>query len=221
MSDERWSEVDAYFAARLARDPVLDAVLAANQEAGLPAIDVSPLQGRFLEIMVRLVRARLVLEIGTLGAYSTIWMARALPQGGRIVTLEADGRHAEVARRNLAHAGVAERVDLRVGAALETLPEVAAEGLGPFDFVFIDADKRGNPDYLSWALQLTRPGSLIVADNVVREGGVIERERDPNVEGIRRFVDMVSAEPRLIATALQTVGAKGWDGFAMALVVGA
>ncbi|HEX8258472.1 MAG TPA: O-methyltransferase [Allosphingosinicella sp.] len=217
--DERWAEVDTYFAERLApSDPVLGAVLAANAEAGLPPHDVSPLQGRFLELMVRLTGASRILEIGTLGAYSTLWMARALPPGGRIVTLETDPRHAGVARANLALAGVADRVDLRAGPALETLPGL--DDLAPFDLVFIDADKPSNPDYLAWALRLTRPGSLIVADNVVRGGAVADAASgDPRVHGIRRFTDLIAAEPRLIATAVQTVGSKGWDGFAIALVV--
>jgi predicted O-methyltransferase YrrM len=220
---ERWSQVDAYFAERLApSDPVLDAVLAANKQAGLPPHDVSPLQGRFLDLMVRLTRAARILEIGTLGGYSTIWMARALPPGGRIVTLEADPRHAEVARANLTLAQVSGQVDLRVGPALASLPGVEEDGLAPFDLVFIDADKPSNPDYLAWALRLTRPGSLIIADNVVRGGAVADAASgDPSAQGVRRFTDLIAGEPRLIATAMQTVGSKGWDGFAMALVVNA
>lgn len=217
---ERWAEVDSYFSERLApSDDVLDAVLEANAAAGLPAHDVSPLQGRFLEQLVRLTGARRVLEIGTLGAYSTIWMARALPSGGNIVTLEADPHHADVARANLARASLAELVDLRVGPALDLLPAIEAEGSAPFDLVFIDADKPSNPDYLRWALTLTRPGSLIVGDNVVRNGAVADgNSTDPGVRGVRRFTEMLASEPRLIATVLQTVGSKGWDGFAMALV---
>lgn len=218
--DEQWLAVDDYFAARLApSDAAVYATLAANAAANLPPHDVSPLQGRFLELMVRITRATRVLEIGTLGAYSTIWMARALPMGGRIVTLEADPHHAHVALTNLERAAVADRVDLRVGPALEVLPSIYAERPEPFDLVFIDADKPSNPDYLAWALRLTRPGSLIIGDNVVRGGAVLDaHSTDPRVLGVRRFVDLIADEPRLIATAMQTVGGKGWDGFAMALV---
>ena len=214
----RWAEVDAALAALLAPpDEVLDAALAASAAAGLPAHDVSPLQGKLLELLARLQGARAILELGTLGGYSTIWLARALPPGGRLVTLEADPRHAEVARANLARAGLAAAVEVRVGPALETLPSLA----GPFDLVFIDADKRSNPEYLAWALELTRPGSLIVADNVVRGGAVAdEGSTDAGVRGVRRFLELVAAEPRLHATAIQTVGAKGYDGFALALVTG-
>ncbi len=218
--EEQWLAVDDYFADRLARsDVALDAVLAANAAANLPPHDVSPLQGRFLELMVRITRATRVLEIGTLGAYSTIWMARVLPAGGRVVTLEADPHHADVALANLERAAVVDRVDLRVGPALETLPSIHAERSDPFDLVFIDADKPSHPDYLAWALRLTRPGSVIIGDNVVRGGAVVDADStDPRVLGVRRFMDLIAEEPRLIATALQTVGGKGWDGFAMALV---
>jgi predicted O-methyltransferase YrrM len=219
--DERWLAVDDYFVRRLApSDPALDAALAANAAANLPPHDVSALQGRFLELTVRMTGAARVLEIGTLGGYSTIWMARALPAGGRIVTIEADPRHADVALANLQTAGVADRVDLRVGPALEVLPLIQAGRTGPFDLVFIDADKPSNPDYLAWALRLTRPGSVIIADNVVRGGAVADgRSSDPSVLGVRSFVDLLADEPRLLATAMQTVGAKGWDGLAMAVVV--
>jgi predicted O-methyltransferase YrrM len=219
--DERWLAVDDYFVRRLApSDPALDAALAANAAANLPPHDVSAQQGRFLELTVRMTGAARVLEIGTLGGYSTIWMARALPAGGRIVTIEADPRHADVALANLQTAGVADRVDLRVGPALEVLPLIQAGRTGPFDLVFIDADKPSNPDYLAWALRLTRPGSVIIADNVVRGGAVADaRSSDPSVLGVRSFVDLLADEPRLLATAMQTVGAKGWDGLAMAVVV--
>lgn len=219
--EERWALVDAYFGDRLTpADEVLDAVLAANAGADLPPHDVSPLQGRFLELMVRITRASRVLEIGTLGAYSAIWMARALPPGGRLVTLEADPHHAEVARFDLERAGVADRVDLRVGPALETLPAIHADGTGPFDLVFIDADKPSNPDYLAWVLRLTRRGSIVIGDNVVRDGAVVDvASTDPRVLGVRRFTDLIAEDPRLIATAMQTVGSKGWDGFVLALVV--
>ncbi len=218
---EQWSAVDAYFADRLVPpDPALEAVLADNAAAGLPPHDVSPLQGRFLEILVRMLRARRVLEIGTLGGYSTIWMARALQTGGQIVTLEADPRHAAVARANFVRAGVADRIDLREGPALEALAALVREGGEPFDLVFIDADKPSNPEYLAFALALTRAGSVIVGDNVVRDGAVTdEGSADPRVQGVREFTELLATEPRLAATALQTVGAKGWDGFAMALVI--
>jgi predicted O-methyltransferase YrrM len=218
---EQWAAVDAFFADRLAPpDAALEAALAANAAAGLPPHDVSPLQGRFLEILVRLTRARRVLEIGTLGGTSTIWMARALPADGRIVTLEADPHHAAVARANFARAGVSGQVELREGPALESLSALAhARGEG-FDLVFIDADKPSNPEYLALALALTRAGGVIVADNVVRDGAVVdEGSADARVQGVRGFVDLVAAEPRLVATALQTVGVKGWDGFVLALVV--
>ena len=197
----------------------MDAALAAGAIAGLPAHDVSPLQGRLLELLARLQGARSILELGTLGGVSTICLARALPGDGRLVTLEADAGYAEVARQNLVRAGVADLVDVRVGPALQTLPALAAARAGPFDLVFIDADKRSNPEYLGWALELTRPGSLIIADNVVRGGAVADGGAgDLSVTGVSRFVDLVGAEPRLIATAVQTVGVKGYDGFVLALV---
>jgi predicted O-methyltransferase YrrM len=216
-----WTEVDRYFCNLLApSDEKLDAALAANRQAGLPAIDVSPLQGKFLDLLVRVSGARRILEIGLLGGYSTICMARALPEGGRIVTLEVNPRHAEVARANLLNAGVLDRVDLRVGRALDTLPILASSGVGPFDLIFIDADKPSNADYLAWALKLSRPGTLIVTDNVVRDGKVVQAESaEADVQGVRRFTEMMAAEPRLSATVLQTVGVKGYDGFALAVVL--
>jgi predicted O-methyltransferase YrrM len=215
MDSNDWKRVDAWIADRLTPpDPVLEATLAANAAAGLPAIDVSPAEGRFLHILARMVGARRILEIGTLGGYSTIWLARALPPGGQVTTLEVDARHAEVARANLTRAGLADRVEVRVGRALDTLPSLD----GPFDMVFIDADKRSNPEYLAWALQLARPGTVIVCDNVVREGRVADASVNPDLDGIRRFFDMLAAEPRLTGTALQTVGVRGWDGFAVAIV---
>ena len=218
MDQERWSAVDAYLAERLVPpDAALDDALAANAAAGLPPHDVSPLQGKFLHLVARMIGARRVLEIGTLGAVSTIWFARALGEGGRVVTLEADPRHAAVARANLARAGVAERVDLRVGPALDSLPALVGEP--PFDLVFIDADKPNNPHYLAWALRLTRRGGVIIGDNVVRDGALVDpASPDDRVRGVRAFFDGIAAEPRLSATALQTVGGKGWDGFALALV---
>lgn len=202
-------------------DASLDEVLAANAAAGLPTIDVTPLQGKLLSILVTAVSARRVLEIGTLGGYSTIWMARALPAGGTIVTLEANPKHAAVARANFERAGVADRVDLRLGPALETLPRLAAENPRPFDFVFIDADKASNAEYLEWGIRLARPGAMIIVDNVVREGSVIDPEStDASDLGVRHLFERIRDDRRITATALQTVGAKGWDGFAICVVNG-
>jgi predicted O-methyltransferase YrrM len=216
-----WAEVDRYFCDLLVpSDEKLDAALAANRQVGLPAIDVSRLQGKFLDLLVRISGARRILEIGLLGGYSTIWMARALPEGGRIVSLEVNPRHAEVARANLLNAGVLDRVDIRVGRAIDTLPILEASGAGPFDMIFIDADKPSNADYLAWALKLSRPGTLMVTDNVVRDGKVVQaKSADADVQGVRRFTEMMAAEPRLSATVLQTVGVKGYDGFALAVVL--
>ena len=217
-----WANVDRYFGDKLApSDPALEAALAANRKAELPAIDVTPLQGKFLELLVRISRASRVLEIGTLGGYSTLWLARALPKDGHIVSLELEPRHAEVARANLQNAGVSDRVDIRVAPATESLRALIASGAAPFDFIFIDADKSGYPEYLGWSLKLSHPGTLIVADNVVRDGKVIEPDNpDPNIKGVRRFTDVIAAEPRLSATVLQTVGSKGYDGFTLAVVLG-
>jgi predicted O-methyltransferase YrrM len=217
----QWTGVDLYFEQRLlSTDPALDAALKANREAELPAIDVTPLQGKFLELLVRIAGARRILEIGTLGGYSTIWLARALPEGGHLVTLELETRNAEVARANIARAGLADRVELREGLASETLAALAKEQTTPFDLIFIDADKASNPEYLQWSLKLSRPGTVIVLDNVVRDGRVIDEDSpDPDIQGIRRFTEMVAAEPRLSATVLQTVAAKGYDGFALAVVL--
>ena len=216
----RWTAVDRYFADRLMPpDAVRDATLVANAAAGLPPHDVAPNQGKLLWLLARAQGARAILEIGTLGGYSTIWLARALPPGGRLVTLESEPRHADVARANLARAGVADVVDVRSGRALDTLPALAAEGRGPFDFVFVDADKANNVEYVRWALSLARPGTLIVVDNVVREGAVVNAaSSDPIVQGVRRLADYLATEPRLDGTAIQTVGTKGWDGFVLALV---
>jgi predicted O-methyltransferase YrrM len=212
----RWSAVDSFFARLLVpADGHLDAALSANRAGGLPAIDVSATQGKLLALFVRMTQAARILEIGTLGGYSTIWMARALPAGGKIVTIEFDPHHAEVARGNIARAGLAERVDLHLGAALDVLPSLA----GPFDLIFIDADKPNNPHYLAWALRLSRPGTVIIGDNVVRGGAVTDgASKDPNVRGVREFLRMMSDDPRLDGTAIQTVGEKGWDGFALAIV---
>jgi predicted O-methyltransferase YrrM len=219
-NERRWSEVDSYFAKTLVgSDPALDAALAANTAAGLPSIDVSAPQGKLIHLLARMSGARNALEIGTLGGYSTIWLARALPVDGRLITLELNPKNAEVARRNLAHAGLGDKVEIRTGPALETLPKIEAKGLGPFDFVFIDADKSNNAVYVEWALRLSRPGTTIVVDNVVREGEVADAaSRSTDVVGVRRMFDLMAREPRLSATAIQTVGAKGWDGFALAIV---
>ena len=216
-----WTAVDRYFGDLLApSDEKLDGVLEANRQARLPAIGVSRLQGRFLEVLVRITQARRILEIGTLGGYSTIWMARALPEDGRLITLEANPRHAEVARANLERAGMLGRVEIRVGRALDSLPTLAASGAGPFDLIFIDADKPGNPDYLQWAMKLARPGTTIAVDNVVRQGKVVDAgSADPDIQGTRRMAELMAAEPRLSATVLQTVGAKGYDGIALAVML--
>jgi predicted O-methyltransferase YrrM len=219
-ADSRWSVVDAYFAgALLAPDATLDAVLEANAAAGLPPHDVSPLQGQFLALLTQAVGARRVLEIGTLGGYSTIWFARAVGQAGYVVTLEIDPVRAQVARTNFERAGVSGQIDVRVGRASELLVSLAAESTEAFDVVFIDADKPGNPEYLAKALQLSRPGTLIIVDNVVRDGAVADpASTDPNVVGVRSFIELLALEPRVRATVIQTVGVKGYDGFALGLV---
>jgi len=216
-----WAEVDSYFSDLFVpADKALDAAVAANRAADLPPIDVTPLQGQFLDLLVRMSGARRVLEIGTLGGYSTLWLARALPEDGRVVTLELEPHHAKVARANLKRAGALDRVDIRVGRASDSLRALVDSGAAPFDLVFIDADKAGYPEYLDWSLQLARPGTVIVADNVVRDGKVIDpKTRDANVRGVQRFAALVAAEPRLRATVLQTVGSKGYDGFAIAIVL--
>jgi len=219
-SNDTWNDVDAYFTRTLGlTDPVLDAALAASAAAGLPPIAVSAPQGRLLRLLAVVQGARKILEIGTLGGFSTIELARALPEDGRLVSLEYDPKHAEVARGNLAAAGLADRVEVRVGAALDSLPQVQADGVGPFDLVFIDADKGNNARYVRWALDLSRPGTLIIVDNVVRGGRVLDgSSEDPSVVGTRAALDLIAAEPRLTATALQTVGSKGYDGFVLARV---
>jgi predicted O-methyltransferase YrrM len=217
---EVWKSVDSFFTdALIPADSALDAALDANRQADLPAIDVTPLQGKFLELLIRATRAQRVLELGTLGGYSTIWLARAVGENGKVVTLELDAHHAEIAQRNLDNAGIASRVDLRVGPAAITLEALIAEASQPFDFIFIDADKASYPDYMQLSLKLSRPGTLVIADNVVRDGQVIDpNDPDPNIQGVRRFTDLVATEPRLSATVLQTVGSKGYDGFAIAIV---
>jgi predicted O-methyltransferase YrrM len=222
VAENPWAAVDQYFTDLLVpSDRALEQALRNNAAWNLPAHDVSALQGRLLFLLALAVGAREVLELGALGGYSTIWLARALPDGGRLITLEANAQHAEVARANVAQAGLVGVVELRVGPALATLPALAAEGTGPFDLIFLDADKRHNPEYLEWSLALSRPGTLIVADNVVRGGAVLDGDSsDPDVEGIRRFIELLSSDPRVSATAIQTVGSKGYDGFALALVQG-
>jgi predicted O-methyltransferase YrrM len=220
MPQELWTAVDGYITGSLlSADPALDAALRRSAAAGLPQIHVSPNQGKLLQLLAQSLGARKILEIGTLGAYSTIWLARALPKGGRLITLEYEPRHAEVARANIAEAGLQDTVEVRVGKAIDLLPRLVADGSGPFDFIFIDADKVGYPDYFAWALRLSRRGSVIIADNVVRNGAVADGESaDVSVQAVRRMNERVASEPRVSATAIQTVGSKGYDGFMMALV---
>ncbi len=222
MAQEHWSAVDRYLTDLLApADPVLETTLQASADAGLPPINVSPPQGKLLHLLARAQGARTILEIGTLGGYSTIWLARALGAGGRVVTLEIDPHHADVARGNLERAGVADRVDVVVGRAADSLAAMGEQGVEPFDLVFVDADKAGNDVYFEWAMRLTRPGALIVVDNVVRGGAVVnEATTVPEVLGVRRLVAAMAAEPRIEATVVQTVGSKGYDGLAVGLVVG-
>jgi len=217
MSEKLWADVDAYLEdVLLGDDSVLDATRKASRAAGLPDIAVSPTQGKLLYLMARMIGAKRILEVGTLGGYSAIWLARALPADGELITLEYDPKHADVARSNIKNAGFADRVDIITGAAIDTLPTLG----GMFDFSFIDADKKSNPDYFQWALKLSQQGSVIVVDNVIREGRVIETDsNDANIEGIRRLNTIIAKEPRVSATAIQTVGNKGYDGLAIALVV--
>jgi predicted O-methyltransferase YrrM len=219
MSQQQWTAVDDYItSALLEPDEALDAARAASAAAGLPAIAVSPAQGKMLHLLARMINARRILEFGTLGGYSTIWLARALPPDGRLITLESVRKHAEVARANIARAGLADLVDVRIGEALDTVPRLAeAEEL--FDLVFIDADKPHNADYFTWSVRLTRPGGVIIVDNVVRGGNVLEADTaDPDVQGVRRLNEVMAAEPSVSATTIQTVGAKGYDGFTIAVV---
>lgn len=219
--EDVWSQVDDYFAGLLIpRAEAQEATLAANRKAGLPAIDVSALQGKFLGLLVQITGAKRILEIGTLGGYSSIWMARAAGTGAHLVTLEYSPAHAAVAQANIEAEGLSGAVTIRIGAALEILPMLAQEDGAPFDLIFIDADKRNNPGYLEWALHLSRPGTLIIVDNVVRRGRVLdEASKDDDIQGIRRFAEQLAKEPRLDSTALQTVGAKGYDGFTLSRVV--
>jgi predicted O-methyltransferase YrrM len=218
MSDDLWTSVDNYFSGLLVpQDSALDAALKSSTAAGLPAINVAPNQGKLLMILAQAIGARRILEIGTLGGYSTIWLARALAPGGKLITLEYAAKHATVARENVARAGLAGVVEIKVGRAIDTLPTLAPDG--PFDLVFIDADKPGYTDYFEWSMKLTRKGSLIVADNVVRKGAIVDaHSSDPDVQGMRRFNDRLASEPRVNATVIQTVGVKGYDGLAIAVV---
>ena len=220
MTQDVWTAVDKYITDLLVpSDPALEAALQASSAAGLPHIQVSPVQGKLLHLLARACGARQVLEIGTLGGYSTIWLARALPAGGRVITLEADPKHAEVARANFALAGLSSVIELRLGPALETLPKLAAEARGLFDLIFIDADKANMREYFDWALKLSRAGSVIIADNVIRNGAVLDASSsDVDVQGVRRFNERLAAEKRVSATEIQTVGSKGYDGFALAVV---
>jgi predicted O-methyltransferase YrrM len=220
MSKKKWTAVDRYISeALIPADPVLETALAASDKAGLPSIAVTPSQGRFLMILAQAIGARSILEMGSLGGYSTIWLARGLADDGKLITLEADPKHAEVAQANVARAGFAEKVEIRVGKALDALPQLAAEGHVGFDLIFIDADKGNYPGYLEWAVKLSHTGTVIIGDNVVREGKVVEADDpDPSIQGVRRMNEIIAAEPRLVATAIQTVGSKGYDGFMIAIV---
>lgn len=220
MNQEQWTAVDEYISNTVVpSDSALDAAIEASAKAELPAIAVTPNQGKLLHILARLVNARKILEIGTLGGYSTIWLARALAPEGRLISLEINPKHAEVARANVKRAGIERSVEVRLGRAIDSLKQIAAEKQGPFDLIFIDADKASIPDYFNWSLKLTRPGSLIIVDNVVRKGAVIDAaSEDPDVQGVRRLNEMLAKETRVTATTIQTVGSKGYDGFTIALV---
>jgi predicted O-methyltransferase YrrM len=220
MAEDQWTAVDQYFSeSLLPSDSTLESALEESAAAGLPAISVSPNQGKLLQMLAQIVGARAILEIGTLGGYSTIWLARGLRAGGRLITLEVDAKHADVARLNVSRAGLQNVVEVRIGNALEILPQLSAERLGPFDLIFIDADKPNIPTYFEWALKLSRPGTLIIVDNVVRGGAVTDaNSSDPSVQGVRRFVELLGAQSVASGTAIQTVGIKGYDGFAIVLV---
>jgi predicted O-methyltransferase YrrM len=220
MAEDQWTAVDQYFSERLLpSDPALESALESSAAAGLPAISVSPNQGKLLQMLAQIAGARSILEIGTLGGYSTIWLARGLRAGGHLITLEVDPKHADVAQLNVSRAGLQSVVEVRVGNAVETLPQLWVERRGPFDLIFIDADKQNIPTYFEWALKLSRPGTLIVVDNVVRSGAVIDADTsDPSVQGVRRFIEVLAAESAVSGTAIQTVGTKGYDGFAIVLV---
>jgi len=220
MDQNLWNAVDRYLSDKLiSPDQRIEDALEANACAGLPAIDVAPNQGKLLHLLARIQGASRILEIGTLGGYSTIWLARALPPTGQLITLELQPKHAAVAQSNIQRAGLSSLVDIRVGPALDSLAALHAEKPAPFDFIFIDADKENNPHYLDWAVKLSRPGTLILTDNIVRDGAIIENDnKDPRVIGTRTFLEKLGKDPRLDATAIQTVGVKGYDGFAAAIV---
>lgn len=221
MHQTQWTAVDDYLEHQLIpQDAVLDAILKHSDAAGLPSINVAPNQGKMLMLMAQSIQAQRILEVGTLGGYSTVWLARALPKQGRLITLEIDPHYATVARQNFAQAGYQDLIELRLGSALESLEQLAQEGLPPFDFIFIDADKENNTRYFEWALQLVRVGGIIIVDNVVRSGAVIEADSpDSRVQGVRRLMERIAQEPRVQATAIQTVGSKGYDGFALIHVI--
>jgi predicted O-methyltransferase YrrM len=221
MTQQLWTSVDDYITELFVPfDPVLKEALATSEAAGLPSISVAPNEGKLLMLFAELCGARNILEIGTLGGYSTIWLARGMASGGSLITLEASPKHAEIARLNIARAGFTDRVEVRVGPALDTLPQLAAEGRSPFDLIFIDADKESYPEYLVWALKLARPGTLIIADNVIREGKILgPADPDPRVQGARQFNQLLAEESRVKATVIQTVGGKGHDGMAIAIVI--
>jgi len=220
MNDERWDSVDAYTTGLLQpSDPVLEAAI--RDSAALPNIAVAPAQGQFLHLLARAVNARRILEIGTLGGYSAIWLGRALPDGGRLISLEISEEHAAVARGNIARAGLDSKVEVRVAPALDTLAQLKADHGEPFDLVFIDADKRNTPRYFAAAVDLAHVGTLIVVDNVVRQGKLVDLESDdPDAAGMRQLIEQMAAEQRITPAVIQTVGVKGWDGFAFALVIG-
>lgn len=221
MAQDLWTAVDSYIADLfIATDSALEAALDSAKAAGLPTINVSPAQGKLLHMLARVQGACKILELGTLGGYSTIWLARALPQEGRLISLEIDPKHAEIARANIARAELANAVEIRVGRAADSLQQLVSERCGPFDLIFIDADKPGYAEYLQWCLKLSRPGTLIIADNVVRKGAVADpASTDENVQGIRKFNEALAAEKRVTATVIQTVGCKGYDGLALILVI--
>jgi predicted O-methyltransferase YrrM len=220
MTQDLWTSVDRYFSDKfLQKDPILDAAVESAEKAGLSPIAVSPNQGKFLHMLAQLVNARAILELGTLGGYSTIWLARGMRDGGRLITVELDPKHAEVAKSNISRAGLKDVVDVRIGSALDVLPQLAAEKRGPFDLIFVDADKQNIPAYFEWSMKLSHPGTVIIVDNVVRDGEVIDpNSPDDRIAGVRKFVDLLAAESRASATTIQTVGVKGYDGFAMVLV---
>lgn len=219
-SYKKWNDVDDYFSTKLhSTDPIMDSILKANSEANLPAIDVAPNQGKLLYLLAKLKGAKNILEIGTLGGYSSVWLGRALPDDGRLITLEFDSKHAKVAEDNIRNSGLENKIEVIVGPALDSLPTLKDKGFSSFDFIFIDADKPNNPHYLKWALEYSKPGTVIIGDNVVRNGEVIDaNNEDLNVQGVRQFIDLLSEESRIDSTAIQTVGSKGYDGFVLGVV---